>query len=433
MENIQVMAERYSTGVECQEKIVYTGLSFTVKAKYLYINHLRVSTAPVAIISSKLKYGQLTSNYFKNFLIDNNINNVYEYVMKDDSIAEGYTAMSFIRMYLFINDTTESKELFAGNVVLCLEESYVSSILNAYKGLGLNSLNTYVLYIAEYDERNAYVVDYYSFEPYVWDRKFDEKPNFDNIFMELGGHSGYISPIEYTAFYSLKLWDKIIRNSMTLKFDLLIQQLFTASIDTIHGPYSLSDSGYAYEHICESRKGRDDIALKIESKANLQSYYFDNATGAMCDYNNYIIGGSLYISARKEYFIVILIPMNGYDKTESTDIVMNIFFAIDLINTFGGIANGILSPLLPLYDKDIKEIEETLIIDCKKDNVIAFLGLLRKKEVEYFNPILKEYDKLLILFYPYEGDTCESNVMVISFYIFIYINIFFNFILLFKS
>lgn len=420
MENIQVMAERYSTGVECQEKIVYTGLSFTVKAKYLYINHLIVSTAPVAIISSKLKYGQLTSNYFKNFLIDNNINNVYEYVMKDDSIAEGYTAMSFIRMYLYINDTTESKKLFAGNVVLCLEESYVSSILNAYKGLGLNSLKTYVLYVAEYDERNVYVVDYYSYEPYVWDRTGDEKLVFDNIFMELGGHSGYISPIEYTAFYSLKLWDKIIRNSMTLKFDLLIQQLFTASIDTAHGPYSLSDSGYAYEHIVETLKNRINVAFEIESKANLQSYYFDNATGAMCDYNNYIIGGSLYTSARKEYYIVVLIPINGYDKTESTDIVMNIFFAIDLINTFGGIANGILSPLLPLYDKDIKEIEETLIIDCKKDNVIAFLGLLRKKEVEYFNPILQKYDKLLILFYPYEGDTCESNVMVISFYINIY-------------
>lgn len=41
---------------------------------------------------------------------------------------------------------------------------------------------------------------------------------------------------------------------------------------------------------------------------------------------------------------------------------------------------------------------------------------IRKKEREILNPILVDYGKILLQFFPFEGDSCQENTITISFF-----------------
>lgn len=99
--DIQIMALKYATGLECNEHIVYTAISMTSKLDLAYFTLLRNSVNPIVIIGSCAEYGKTTSVYVKKKLLENEITNVVLYTMKQPTLAEGHTAVSLVRSTIY--------------------------------------------------------------------------------------------------------------------------------------------------------------------------------------------------------------------------------------------------------------------------------------------------------------------------------------------
>lgn len=101
MNEIQIMALKYATGVECNEHIIYTAMSMKSKLDLAYFTFLRNSVNPIVIIGSNLEYGKSTSTFVQKKLIENEITNVVLVTMKNPSAAEGNTAASIVRSTIY--------------------------------------------------------------------------------------------------------------------------------------------------------------------------------------------------------------------------------------------------------------------------------------------------------------------------------------------
>lgn len=101
MNDIQMLASMYNTGLECKEHIIYTGMSMKSKLDLAYFTYLRNSENPVVIIGSNLKYGKSTSDYVRQKLLESEITNVVTYIMKEPTAAEGNTAVSVMRTTIY--------------------------------------------------------------------------------------------------------------------------------------------------------------------------------------------------------------------------------------------------------------------------------------------------------------------------------------------
>lgn len=100
------------------------------------------------------------------------------------------------------------------------------------------------------------------------------------------------------------------------------------------------------------------------------------------------------------------------DMTELTII------ACDMINAYGGALNGLIIPSFVRYKRTIDEVEKMIDGYLEDPLVIGFIGILTRQEREYLNPKLVRYDKVLLLPFPFEGNSCEDNTLVISFFFF---------------
>lgn len=101
--------------------------------------------------------------------------------------------------------------------------------------------------------------------------------------------------------------------------------------------------------------------------------------------------------------------------------------ACDMINAYGGALNGLILPSFVRYKQNINEVEEMInnyLIDYL---TIGFIGLLTREEREYLNPYLLAHDKVLLIPFPFEGNSCEKNTLVISFLFFNMYFIFLNY------
>lgn len=99
--------------------------------------------------------------------------------------------------------------------------------------------------------------------------------------------------------------------------------------------------------------------------------------------------------------------------------------ACDMINAYGGALNGLILPSFVRYKQNINEVEEMInnyLIDYL---TIGFIGLLTREEREYLNPYLLAHDKVLLIPFPFEGNSCEKNTLVISF---LFVNMYFIFL-----
>lgn len=100
----EIFATTYSTGIECNPKILYSGLSFESKFSMLYTWYLRKNQEkPVIIISSTLEYSTLVSEWMEKELLINGCtqDNIHRYTLKELTKAEGYIGVNFMRQYLF--------------------------------------------------------------------------------------------------------------------------------------------------------------------------------------------------------------------------------------------------------------------------------------------------------------------------------------------
>lgn len=68
----------------------------------MYDYYWRTSDKPIVIIGSLLHYGNITSMYLYYKLQQLKYPNIVLYVMKNDSISEGYNAANLVRSSLFI-------------------------------------------------------------------------------------------------------------------------------------------------------------------------------------------------------------------------------------------------------------------------------------------------------------------------------------------
>lgn len=101
MKDIQMLAVMYNTGLECDEHIVYTGLTIKSKLDLAYFTFLRNSVYPIVIVGSNLKYGKSTSEYVKQKLLESEITNIVTYTMKEPTLAEGNSAASVMRSIIY--------------------------------------------------------------------------------------------------------------------------------------------------------------------------------------------------------------------------------------------------------------------------------------------------------------------------------------------
>lgn len=101
MNDTQIMALKYATGLECNEHIIYTAISMKSKLDLAYFTFLRNSVNPIVIIGSNAVYGKTTSAYVKEKLLENEITNVVLHTMKEPTLAEGHTAVSLVRSTIY--------------------------------------------------------------------------------------------------------------------------------------------------------------------------------------------------------------------------------------------------------------------------------------------------------------------------------------------
>lgn len=102
--DFEIFAISYSTGSGCTPKIMYSGISFTTKFNMLYTWYLRMNQdKPVVIISSPLRYSELTTSWMLEELITVGFpeDKTYQYTIKDLSKAEGYVGVNYMREHLF--------------------------------------------------------------------------------------------------------------------------------------------------------------------------------------------------------------------------------------------------------------------------------------------------------------------------------------------
>lgn len=138
-----------------------------------------------------------------------------------------------------------------------------------------------------------------------------------------------------------------------------------------------------------------------------------------------IKGGSLFNNIKK-YTLVCLYPTDVYDPIYMKDVTELTIIACDMINAYGGALNGLILPSFVRYKQTINEVEKMINDYLIDSSTIGFIGLLTREEREYLNPYLVAHDKVLLIPFPFEGNSCEKNTLVISFFnffIYIYISI----------
>lgn len=100
----KIFALKYSTGITCSSKVIYSDLSFKTKFNMFYIWYLRkCHDEPFVIITSSLKYSTIISDWLVNELktIGFSSDKVFIYNIKELTKAEGYVAVNFMRSHLF--------------------------------------------------------------------------------------------------------------------------------------------------------------------------------------------------------------------------------------------------------------------------------------------------------------------------------------------
>lgn len=149
---------------------------------------------------------------------------------------------------------------------------------------------------------------------------------------------------------------------------------------------------------------------KVDSGVFLDTAYSYLDLTKHCDWDS---GNT--VTNREVYKIIFLHVIDSYTKEYDQYYHQYFSLMVSLMNqNYGGINDRYLIGVKP-YLYSIEDLVEFVRDNGKDDDIIAFLGTRTNKEREAIQQYLLEYNKLLFVVFPYEGEYSNENVINVGY------------------